>query len=212
MRFTQITKRGHMGGEQSLGPVRLIHKNSKRYLHSHTKNLRSKFNEVIVIDQRDENNVWMLTDVAQSSARSQDGHDIIHYGDVIRVKHKETGQMLHSHGEERQQGNQYEVVTFGKTPDENDSWIVMPPADAPNDGAGYVHTHTHTHTHTDRISPPLPLPPSPISPSHLRPLILSPVLAELISQNNCACACPLRWSLRSCVATEWPREKVSWLP
>lgn len=112
VRFTQITKRGHMGGEQALGPLRLVHQQSGRYLHSHKKNIRGPFYEVVVVDHKDENNIFTISDVNLASMRTGDGSDTIRYGDTIQLKHQETGAFLHSHHEERQQGNQYEVNTL----------------------------------------------------------------------------------------------------
>jgi len=127
LRFIQISKRGHMGGTQALGPIRLKHQESGRYLHSHKKNLRGPFHEVVVVDHADNNNVFTMSDVALSSVRSGEGDDTIRYGDTVRLKHADTGYYLHSHGEERQPGNHYEVTTFAKLPDENDEWIVAGP-------------------------------------------------------------------------------------
>jgi hypothetical protein len=109
VRFTQITKRGQMGGEQALGAVRFVHQKSGRYLHSHSKNIRGPFNEIVVVDHKDRNNLFTLANVALTSIRSGDGQDSIQYGDDVQLKHKETGSYLHSHDCERKQGNQYEV-------------------------------------------------------------------------------------------------------
>jgi hypothetical protein len=128
VRMTQIAKRGHVGGQQTLGAVRFVHQQSGRYLHSHEKQLRGPFFEVVVVDHRDRNNIFTMSDVDLSSVRGGEGNDTVHYGDTVRLKHRETKHYLHSHAENRQRGNQFEVVAYDRIPDENDSWIVCPPA------------------------------------------------------------------------------------
>ncbi|CDH51769.1 hypothetical protein RO3G_05118 [Lichtheimia corymbifera JMRC:FSU:9682] len=114
-----------LGGEVGFDDeFKLKHKETGRYLHSHPDIPSPVTGQQEVTgfggdDETDENDIWVLQAFPDHEYPEEDY--LWHLDIPLVIRHKMTGQTLHSHDEEFGDGN--EVTGYVGT-DDNDKWIV----------------------------------------------------------------------------------------
>jgi hypothetical protein len=139
----------------------LVHKLTKKHLHSHGINYKSgsRQQQVTCIGSRDDNDYFIVHPGANNNNKV--GSEV-NYGDTVRFEHVATKSYLHSHGGHFSPTTKQQEVTCYLYRDLNDDWVFQNisskgKAVMPNDILSVLHLATkmklHSHSQNFEVAP-----------------------------------------------------------